>query len=301
MSNPSGARKVTYRVPADAPDAARKRPRSPNDDEDVERDDGEAEPRSRGSRRGSSSSSSSSSSEDGGAPLLAVCEPLFDQICHYSHAIQNGVVLSYPQVRREVEDLLETIRESAHAKPATAGLFEERVEQALIFFVDNFFAECGQLPIAADWGQNRLAFGLNPPNYVGDQQFFKHLDQLLKEKTEGVKQKLAVFFTCIGLGMTGIYASDPAKLRYKQSEIAQRIRGMLESSAKKRLCPDAYENINTESLIEPPIKPPVLIAIALAGMLLVLLVVYFVAYRASTQDLERNLDQIHQRIQSTSK
>jgi type VI protein secretion system component VasF len=196
-----------------------------------------------------------------------------------------------------VEELLRRMRETAHSQPATAGLYDERLEQSLLFFVDNFFAECGQKPIATEWAQNRLALLLKPPNFIGDEQFFTNLDKVLKERGEGVTDKLAVYFTCIGLGMTGIYGAKPQMLRKKQSEIVQKIRGLLENDSKKLLCRDAYENINTENLIEPPIKPPLLIAVTMVGMIVVLLLVYFMAYTTSTRQLQEQLHAMNRAVQ----
>jgi type VI protein secretion system component VasF len=275
MTESSGPGRVVYKKPAKLPEP-RPRPLAPGEGD------------------GGASRSKRARASDPASPLLQICEPLFARICLYSQAMQSGARLSYSQVRRDVEEHLKRMREAAHSQPATAGLYDENLEQSLLFFVDNFFSECSQSPLNREWAQNRLALTLKPPNFIGDEQFFTNLEKVLKERGEGVRDKLAVYYTCIGLGMTGIYASKPQMLRKKQSEIVQKIRDLLENDPKRPICRDAYESINTENLIEPPIKPPMLIAVTMVGMILVLVLVYFIAYATSTQQLQEQLRSISQ-------
>jgi hypothetical protein len=94
--------------------------------------------------------------------LLQLCEPLFQYICQLNYTSRKGATYDYMIVRREVEDLLAEIRTRATGDATVAGLYDEKLELALIFFVDNVIATSNSLPFARDWGDNRIAYERTP-------------------------------------------------------------------------------------------------------------------------------------------
>ena len=88
----------------------------------------------------------------------------------------------------------------------------------------------------------------------------------------------------IGLGFTGWYAGQPEYLRKKMLEGAPRIRHLIESDTTVRVCPEAYGNVDTRDLVEPPSsKMVVILIIFLAFMLTTLACNFFLFQQASTQ------------------
>ncbi len=146
------------------------------------------------------------------------------------------------------------------------------------------------LPFAADWNQNRLAY--DRQELAGDEKFFDLLDETLKESGEDAAERLAVFYTCIGLGFTGIYFKQPEFLRKTMLSIAPRIRHLIEADQNARICPETYEGADTRNLIEPPGSRMVLIAMIFLGFTLAVLISYFVMYRQSSKNLNNSIEEV---------
>jgi type IV/VI secretion system ImpK/VasF family protein len=219
--------------------------------------------------------------------LMDVCEPLFQFICRLNRSARKGGTYDIAVLRHEVSGLFDRMK----AQATEARLVEayEKVELPLLFFADSMIAE-SKLPLAGEWNKNRLAYQRN--ELAGDEKFFDLLDQALKEAGPSVPDRLAVFYTCIGLGFQGWYAGQPDYLKKKMKEIAPRLPGRMGAEAATRLCPPAYENVDTRNLIEPPSRKLVAIGIALLGLTIVLFFTNIFLYREASQDLSRALQRI---------
>ncbi len=96
----------------------------------------------------------------------------------------------------------------------------------------------------------------------------------------------------MGLGFSGWYQGQPEYLRKKSLEVSARIRPYMDADSSARICPEAYEHVNTSDLVEPPGKRLVLVMIALVGLAAVVFVANIVAYRDSRGKLADALDEI---------
>ena len=165
--------------------------------------------------------------------LLDLTEPLFQYVCRLNRigrrrAAGNtgettmftagssaaaptgpGMALDEVAVRSEIKALLEEFLAKASAD-FRLGQQARKVELPLIFFIDSVLSESA-LPFAAQWNQNRLAY--ERQELAGDEKFFDLLDETMKESGEDAAERLAIFYTCIGLGFTGIYFKQPEFLR----------------------------------------------------------------------------------------
>ena len=151
----------------------------------------------------------------------------------------------------------------------------------LIFFIDNIIFE-SQLSFSKDWP--RLAYKRN--EMAGDEKFFVLLDEELRERstTPSLAERLAVYYTCLGLGFTGWHAGEPDVLRRYMRQLEPRVRAMVEAE-RKRVTPEAYEHTLRDDLTEPPARPLTKIVIALfAGNAYL--------YRARTNQLNTALETI---------
>ena len=68
-------------------------------------------------------------------------------------------------------------------------------------------------------------------------------------------ERLAVFYTCMGLGFTGWHIGNPDELRRLMRQIEPRIRSLTDAEERIRITPDAYKSLNTDDLVEPPAAP----------------------------------------------
>ena len=108
---------------------------------------------------------------------------------------------------------------------------------------------------------------------AGDEKFFDLLDEELADPSEDAAERLSVYYTCLGLGFTGVYIGQPESIRKLMLRISGRISSMMDADEEAFICPEAYENVDTRNLIEPPGTKLGGIAIALVG----LIIVWFIA------------------------
>lgn len=233
--------------------------------------------------------------------LLELTEPLFQYICRLnrvarksgvtptgdtvfvskSAGIPRGVSLDYAVVRNDIKAIFDDMQQKA-AKDFRLSSQIKKVELPLIFFADSFISE-SSLAFAAQWNQNRLAYERN--ELAGDEKFFDLLDEDLKDQSDEASERLAVFYTCIGLGFTGIYFKQPEYLKNKMFVMAPRIRRWLDADESARICPDAYEGVDSRDLTEPPSRKALVVSLIFVSLIVAALVSYVFLYHNSKAQL----------------
>jgi type VI secretion system protein ImpK len=240
---------------------------------------------------------------------LELTEPLFQYVCRLnrlgrrsnlgmaaettfiSRTAQPAPVtstLDYAVVRSEVKALLEEMAQKASDDPRLASQLKQ-LELPLLFFTDSMIAE-SHLPISDKWNQNRIAYDRN--ELAGDEKFFDLLDETMKDSGDEASERLAVYYTCLGLGFTGIYFKQPEFLRKTMMSIAPRIRKMMDTEPNSKICPEAYEHVDTRNLVQPPGSRLIFVGIIFVCFLLAVLAAYTWMYRASARNLEAALPAI---------
>ncbi len=220
--------------------------------------------------------------------LLELCEPLFQYICIVNRAGRKGGNLDFNTVRSRIKVILEDLRARAATDPRLNPQFK-KMEQPLIFFIDSMIAD-SKVPFAKQWDQDRLAYSFN--ELAGDEKFFDLFDETIKEQGDEANERLAVYYTCIGLGFTGWYSGQPEYLRKKMLEIAPRIRHLIESDTTVRVTPEAYQNVDTRNLVEPPSSKMIGILITFIVFMLTALACNFVLFQQASQQLTSSLSEI---------
>jgi type VI protein secretion system component VasF len=226
--------------------------------------------------------------------LLELTEPLFLYICELNRGTRKGAHLEYGRARAEIEGLFKDMRTTAAGEIGLNAQFQE-IEPVLIFFVDSIISD-SDLEFAEDWNRNRMADERNL--LAGDSRFWELLKDTLAESTEEATERLAVFHTCIGLGFVGDHIGEPEAIRNNMAQVTARLRGTIDmdddtlSIEQRRICPAAYENVNTADLIEPPGVKLMGIAIALVGLIVVLFVANVWLFKETSRDLNNALDTV---------
>ena len=212
--------------------------------------------------------------------LLELSEPLFQYICILNRAGRKGGNLEFNTVRSRIRSILEDMRAQSATDPRLGPQYK-KMEQPFIFFIDSMIAD-SKVPFAKKWDQERLAYSFN--ELAGDEKFFDLFDETMREQGDDATERLSAYYTCIGLGFTGWYSGQPEYLRKKMLEVAPRIRHLIESDTTVRVCPEAYLNVDSRDLVEPPSsKMIVILIIFLVFMLTTLACNFFLFQQASTQ------------------
>ncbi len=220
--------------------------------------------------------------------LIELCEPLFNYVCRLNRLARCGQTADFDIVRADVRGLLAKASELARENAALAEQFK-KVELPLIFFVDSVIAE-SSLPFAANWNQRRLAYERN--ELAGDEKFFDIIDETLNEPGAAADARLAVFYTCIGLGFTGWYQAQPEYLRKKMRQIAQRITEYVDVDEKEMIASESYRHTDTTNLPLPVKESLAPILIVLAGLTFLVGGINYYLFKRSSADLHQALEVI---------
>jgi type VI secretion system protein ImpK len=218
--------------------------------------------------------------------LLELCEPLFQYMCRLRRSARMDYTLEMDQVRNDIKRIFGEIKANASAS-ADLTVQYEKVELPLIFFTD-FMIKESSLSFAHDWYE----LGRERNELAGDEKFFDMLDAELADPSETATQRLLIYYTCIGLGFTGVYTGQMESIRRLMSKISTRISGMIDADEKSFICPEAYENVDTRDFIEPPSAKLVGIGITLIALIIIWAVAYFCLFKWTSDDLGKSLDTI---------
>ena len=218
--------------------------------------------------------------------LLVVCEPIFQYVCRLNRSARKGGQIDPVSVRNSILTIMEEAEKTAGTDPDLMAQYE-KVKMPLLFFIDYMIKE-SSLPFADTWEEIAREYG----EHAGDEKFYDLLDETLEENNPAANERLSVFYTCLGLGFTGFYTGQPEYLRRKMTEISGRIRQMMDIDETIPLCPEAYENVDTSNLIEPPAKKLVGIGILMVGMIIVVFIVNITMFLQSKGELGDSLDSI---------
>jgi len=218
--------------------------------------------------------------------LVEVCEPLLEYVCRLNRLGRKGGRADYGVVRSEIKAIFSELRTKADSTPGMSGPYTE-IEPVLMFFVDSLILGSklgsGWKPLSHERGE--MGF---------EEKFWDLLEDALKDPSDSATQRLAVFYVCIGLGFTGLYTGQPDYIRRKMLEISARLRGFIDADQAARICPDAYENIDSRNLTQPPNRSLTAMVIALVALTGVLLVAYVQMFRHAAGELGGSLEAIQQ-------
>jgi type VI secretion system protein ImpK len=224
--------------------------------------------------------------------LLELCEPLFTKVCLLNRLGRKGASLSSAvdpeKLRIEIKELFSDIQRRANAEPGLAAQWQ-KIELPMVFFADSMIAECG-LSFSANWNQNRIAY--ERKELAGDEKFFDMLDNTLKDPSEEATDRLQIFYTCLGLGFTGLYAGQIEYLRRKMLDISQRIRPAMDTDQNTRICPEAYLGVDTRDLVQRPGLSIGAIAVIFLGLSFIVLTVEIYLFRTASLSLLNSLTAI---------
>lgn len=218
--------------------------------------------------------------------LLELCEPLFQYICRLSRLARSGCTLEMDQVRNEIKRIFEVMRAESLNNAGLTTQYE-KIELPLLFFVD-FVIKESKLTFAYDWYE----LGRERNELAGDENFFDLLDEDLVDSSDAATERLVIFYTCIGLGFTGVYTGQPESIQRLMSKISARISGMMDADEKSYICPEAYENVDDRDFVEPPSTKLVGIGITLIGLIIVWSIAYFCLLKWTLDDVTTSLDTI---------
>jgi type VI secretion system protein ImpK len=218
--------------------------------------------------------------------LLESCEPLFQYVCRLRRSARMGRTMEIDEVRNDITKIFSEMKAAASSHPELVTQYE-KVELPLVFFTD-FMIKESNLPFADDW----VELGRERNELAGDEKFFDLLDAELADPSDAATQRLVIFYTCLGLGFTGVYTGQLESIQRLISRISGRISGLMDADKKSYICPEAYENVDTRDFVEPPGAKLAGIGIALIALIIVWAEAYCCLFKLTSDDLAKSLDMI---------
>ncbi len=226
--------------------------------------------------------------------LVTLADPVFQYVCRLHRSAAKGCTFPIEKARADILQLLEEMKHEAASRPDLASQYE-RIKLPLIFFVDFMMRESG-LDSRVEW----VPLARDYRELSGDEKFFHLLESDLNDPSDGATERLAVFYTCLGLGFTGLYFDQPEEIQRLMGRVSGRISHFLGGEGQKRICPQAYEHTDTRDFTEPPGRKLVGIGIALLGLLVVWLVTYGLLFQFTARRIQNHLETINNGAERTS-
>lgn len=227
--------------------------------------------------------------------LLELYDDLFQYICRLNRAARTDAHPEFARVRGEVKSLLDDIKRNATSDVRLLSQSRE-LELPIVFFVDNLICT-SRLRIAPQWVENRLARELYN-ELAGDERFFDFLEKDLINTSDEAAERLAVYYTCLGLGFAGMYQGRPDQLRKYIDQMFPRIRQWLDNDPRTKISEEAYRYTDTRVLTEPPSNKIILVALLFVFLSLSALAVYYGLYFNASKDLKRSISVIVEKSKS---
>jgi type VI protein secretion system component VasF len=219
--------------------------------------------------------------------LADICEPIFQYVCQLNRLSRRGGRQDFGVVRAEFKTLLAQAKQKAESMPGMIAAWPTS-ELVLTFFFDSMILNCrlgqqgGWRPLSHDIG--KLGF---------EEEFWDILDDVLRDPSDAATQTLSVFYMCIGLGFTGLNTNRPDVIKRKMLEISARLRGMIDVDQVARICPEAYENVDTRDLTPPVARSLTGLTLFAVMLLTVVLVTYFLSFKNAGNALNSSLTSIN--------
>lgn len=211
--------------------------------------------------------------------LLELCEPFFQYVCRLKRSAGKGCSMPSEMVRADITRIFEEMQVRSGAERGLADQYE-KVRLPLVFFLD-FVVRESRLAFQSAW--KPLAY--DEGQLAGDEKFFDILDADLLDHSPEANERLAVYYTCLGLGFSGFYMGQPEAIEELMARIAGRISGLMDPD-ERRLCPQAYEHTDARNYTEPPGAKLLGIGILLIGLIVVWFVAYVVLFGEARKDVQ---------------
>ncbi len=227
--------------------------------------------------------------------LLEAVEPVFLFICQQHRIARDGKSLSFEAVRSETNRLLSSIEDRARRDPLLQQQFD-RIRDPLCWYIDYWFGSSGEFPSLRDpWNRDRLGEYDDEDDdgsLAGDEAFYDKLEAALKadSQDEAANERLAFYYTAIGIGFTGLYfkpiPEHQNKLRDYMGRLYPRVRKFIDASPSSKVTPEAYTFTDKRDFVAPARDRPLIMLAAILCLLLTIFIGYFYIYGIQKKGLE---------------
>jgi len=219
--------------------------------------------------------------------LADICEPIFQYICELNRKARRGARVDFGVVRSDIKSLMADARRRAEKTPGMIKAWPT-ADLVLTYFTDSMIVSSKLASVSGGQSWKPMSYEIQKLGY--DEEFWKILDETLKDMSDDATQALSVFYVCVGLGFQGYNVGQPELIRNKMREMSARLLMMVDADQEGRICEDAYVHLDTRNLTEPPGKRVTGMTLLALLVLGVVLVSCFFFFRDASEALKSSLD-----------
>ena len=250
-----------------------------------------------------------SPSEDFGAPLGAgapksvpeMVEPIFIFVCQLHRQVSEGRTPDYAKVSREVESVINGVRDRARKNSTMQQQFEKLL-QPIQWYLDYLFGSTDQFKaIKEDWNRNRLGEEADDEDggiLTGDEAVFHELDKTLAIDSDDklANERLTFFYNALATGFRGQYSKSSTEndgiLRDYMSKVYPRVREFIDANPTGKVTPEAYNVTDRRDFVAPARDRPLMVICSILCLGMSLLLGYFWLYGKQKEKLESFLNNL---------
>jgi type VI protein secretion system component VasF len=205
---------------------------------------------------------------DTARPTLARCA---DELFQYVMRVNRSAKLdpeaqpAANQVRADIVAILDRVQRCCSGDPVAARAYDQAF-LALVFFADSMLltSEWAGVP---QW--KPIQYDHN--EHGGDDKFWELFDEAMARSDEAADQCVEAYYAMVGLGFTGSYEGMHDMLRQKMNQAWLRVQKTRGVGGERRLCPDAYRHVRTETLSLNPagslLKTAIIVLVGIVTLL----------------------------------
>ena len=226
-------------------------------------------------------------------PLLEHLQPLFLYVCEQHRLAKEakGGSVSFDTVKQTVLAKLAAVDNSAKQDP-TLRQHLDKLKEPIFWYLDcTFGSPDNAFAFRQKWNDQRLADYGDDGNLSGDDAFFDELGKELANdpRDESSNERLAFYYTALGLGFTGRYFKRNAEHRKELQSYMQRlyprVAKYMDADASGKITPETYRYTDKRDFVAPSRDKPMIFFAAFLLLLGSLLFGYIYWYMENTKDL----------------
>ncbi len=218
--------------------------------------------------------------------LLELTEPFFQYICTLKKLSNSNECIDTTRIRQDLNKIFNDMQQNSGSSSLLLSQYD-KIKLPLIFFADYVVYE-SNLNLSEPW--NALASQFK--ELAGEEKFFVILEQELVDKSADATERLAIYYTCLGLGLKNAYLGDREELSRMMSRVFLRVSEKFKLDKDSRITPVAYENIDTRDFTEQLCTKLAGIGIVLAGLVILWAVCCICLYKWASVGISDDVKKI---------
>lgn len=231
--------------------------------------------------------------------LMEHLKPLFLCVCE-QHRISKSAknAVSFESAKQKVTEKIDEIDKAARHDPVLRQQFE-KLRDPIYWYLDGTFSSPDNgFPFRQKWIEQRLADYGEDGSLSGDDAFFDELTKELQNDAndENANERLAFYYTAIGLGFTGCFFKKSPdhrrELKDFMTRLYPRVARYVDTDATGKITPETYRFTDKRDFVAPSRDKPMIFFAAFILMLGTLLFGYVHWYLEKTENLRNRVQSL---------